>query len=294
MFHRGERDVQLKAGFDIDSWGSPGVDAAVPAVAATFLAQQRLVVFGADDEDGAVWATALSGPAGFVTAADERTLLTDRVPDEGDPLAGRFADRRDLGMLAIEPATRRRMRVNGRARDTGAGLEIHTEQVYANCPKYLQTRTVEDAPETTPRHVHKGRTLTAGQRRWIAEADTFFVATRAQGLGADVSHRGGNPGFVAVQEDSTLTWPDYNGNAMFMTLGNLELDPRCGLLFLDWDTGAALHLTGTARTDWDPARTEPFPGALRVIDFQVEQAVQIDGAHALRWSFKQYSKFNPA
>lgn len=120
------------------------------------------------------------------------------------------------------------------------------------------------------------------------------AATGRPGLGADASHRGGNPGFVTVTGSRTLTWPDYAGNAMYMTLGNLELEPRCGLLFLGWDDGHALHLTGRARVDWDPERAASVPGAQRLIDFEVDQAIEVSGAIPQRWSFGGYSRFNPA
>ncbi|MEU6793661.1 pyridoxamine 5'-phosphate oxidase family protein [Nonomuraea wenchangensis] len=293
MFHRGEHAVQRRAGLTVDGWGSAGVGTTIPQVAADFLGQQRLLVIAAADETGAAWAGALTGPPGFVTAPDDRTIVADRLPGAGDPLAGLFGTERPVGMLAIEPATRRRMRVNGRAHDDGGRLVIRTEQVYANCPKYIQTRAyVDDAPSA-------GRTalvtdaLTSGHRRWIAEADTFFIATYAAGLGADASHRGGNPGFVTVTGDRRLTWPDYVGNGMYMTLGNLELEPRCGLLFLDWENGHTLHLTGRARVDWDPDRAAAVPGAQRLIDFDVEKAVHIAGDVPQRWSFGKYSRFNP-
>lgn len=295
MHHQGERVVQRRAGLAAERWGSPGVGAAVPPVAADFLTLQRMVVIGAADDDGTVWATALSGPAGFVSAPDERSVVTDRAPTGDDPLAGRFDTARDLGMIALEPSTRRRMRINGSARQSGRGLTVRTEQVYSNCPKYLQTRHVE-AGDSAPRPgpARRSDVLTADQRRWIAEADTFFIASRAPACGADASHRGGNPGFVAVVDDRRLSWPDYIGNSMYMTLGNLELDPRCGLLFLDWERGHALHLTGRARVDWDERRAAAVPGAQRLVDFELEQAVQIDGAIPLRWSFEKYSRFNPS
>jgi hypothetical protein len=81
---------------------------------------------------------------------------------------------------------------------------------------------------------------------------------------------------------------------MYMTLGNLELDPRCGLLFLDWERGRTLHLTGTARVDWDLARAAGVPGAQRLVEFTLDRAVQMEGALPLRWTFGGYSKFNPA
>ncbi|MCC3765340.1 pyridoxamine 5'-phosphate oxidase family protein [Glycomyces sp. TRM65418] len=295
MYHQGERAVQRRTGISVENWGSAGVDAAIPPVAAAFLARQRMVVIGAADDEGAVWATALAGPEGFMRAAGERAVAIDRAPTAPDPLGGLFATERDLGMLAIEPATRRRMRVNGVARRVGDRFEIRTEQVYSNCPKYIQTRIVDETePPTGPAESRTSARLTAEQRAWIATADTFFITTRAAGLGADTSHRGGNPGFIALTGDGGLTWPDYSGNSMYMTLGNLELDPRCGLLFLDWERGRSLHLTGTARVDWDPRRAAAVPGAQRLVDFTLDRVVQVDGGLPLRWSFQRYSKFNPA
>jgi len=295
MYHEGERAVQRRAGLTVEGWGSAGVDATIPPVAAEFLGEQQMVVIGAAADDGAVWANVLAGPPGFVTAVDDRTIVAHRLPGAGDPLARLFDARRDLGMLAIEPATRRRMRVNGRAHADDDRLVVRTEQVYANCPKYIQTRTpVEDGPTSVAGAARLTGQLTGEQQRWIATADTFFIATHAAGLGVDASHRGGNPGFVTVSGERRLTWPDYVGNSMFMTLGNLELNPRCGLLFLDWERGNTLQLTGRARVDWDPSRAAAVPGAQRLVDFDVEQVIQIDGGSPLRWSFGKYSRFNPA
>ncbi|MGN9785541.1 pyridoxamine 5'-phosphate oxidase family protein [Nonomuraea sp. ZG12] len=295
MRHEGEQLVQRRAGVTAGRLGSAGVRAAIPPVAAEFLSRQRLLVIGAAADDGTVWAGLLTGPEGFTTAPDPRTVVANLSPRDGDPLAGCFDTERDIGMLAIDPAGRRRMRVNGRARKDGDRLLVHTEQVYANCPKYIQTRTVtEEDPPTATTTAHTTRTLDADQLRWIGAADTFFVATHAAGLGTDVSHRGGNPGFVTATGDRRLTWPDYVGNSMYMTLGNLELDARCGLLFVDWERGHTLHLTGRARVDWSPERAAAVPGAQRLVDFDVEQVVQVTGATRLRWSFGSYSRFNPA
>lgn len=295
MIHDGERAVQRRAGLTVDGWGSAGVSGAIPPVAAEFLGQQRMMVIGAADDTGAVWAGALTGRTGFTTAVGDHTIVAQALPAAGDPLAGRFDTERGIGMLAIEPASRRRMRVNGRARRDGDRLVVHTEQVYANCPKYIQTRAVgDDDVAPVARAATVSGELSGGQQRWIAAADTFFIATHATGLGSDTSHRGGNPGFVTVTGSRRLTWPDYVGNSMYMTLGNLELDPRCGLLFLDWERGHTLQLTGRARVDWDPDRAEAVPGAQRLVDFDIERVVQIAGGSPQRWSFGKYSRFNPA
>jgi predicted pyridoxine 5'-phosphate oxidase superfamily flavin-nucleotide-binding protein len=265
----------------------------VPRVAAEFLRQQRLVVIGAAAPDGGIWAGPLAGPPGFVTALDERTVTATRSAAPGDPLADVFETEQEMGMLAIEPASRRRMRINGRARQVGDRLVVRTEQVYANCPKYIQARDVATGAPGAAGNVRGSDRLAPDQQAWISTADTFFVATQAPNLGADTSHRGGHPGFVTVIDERRLTWPDYIGNSMYMTLGNLELDPRAGLLFLDWERGRTLQLTGRASVDWDTGRAARVPGAQRIVDFAVDRVVQIDSAVPLRWTPPEYSPFNP-
>ncbi|GGO03936.1 pyridoxamine 5'-phosphate oxidase family protein [Microbispora bryophytorum] len=288
MRHAGESAVQRRTGVRLAGHGSARVRAEIPEVAARFLESQRMVVIGAEDHEGRVWAAPLTGRPGFVAPSGDRTILVDAVPVA--PLAGVFDDEHDIGMLAVEPWTRRRMRVNGRARRDGDHLIVRTEQVYSNCPKYLQKRTIVEDLEPGERTSRSGDRLSEAQREWIRAADTFFVATHAPGLGSDVSHRGGNPGFVEVVDDRRLVWPDYAGNLMYMTLGNLELNPAAGLLFLDWATGDALHLTGRARVDWEPREV---PGAQRLVEFDVEHVLEAGGASPLRWAFEEYSRFNP-
>ncbi|GGL05541.1 pyridoxamine 5'-phosphate oxidase family protein [Planomonospora parontospora] len=299
MRHEGEAAVQRRSGVRRADWGSARARPEIPAVAGDFLRAQRMIVIGAADASGRVWASALTGPAGFARPAGERTVVVGALPGRHDPLAALFRDGagagggHEIGMLAIEPATRRRMRVNGRARRDGDRLTVRTDQVYANCPKYIQTREITGAAAGPPGEAggaSAAETLTPRQQAWIGRADTFFAATRVAGLGADVSHRGGGPGFVRVLGDRRLVWPEYAGNLMYMTLGNLELDERCGLLFLDWESGDALHLTGRARVEEDPGGV---PGAERLVTFDVDEAVQVGGAVPFRWTFGEYSRHNP-
>ncbi|MEV6521614.1 pyridoxamine 5'-phosphate oxidase family protein [Longispora sp. NPDC051575] len=292
MRHAGERAVQSRAGFGGHELGSATVGAQIPPIAAEFLRRQPMVVLGAADDDGAVWATMLTGQAGFVTALDERTVAVADQPRPGHPLGGLFDRERAVGLLAIEPGTRRRMRINGQAQATGTGLVVRTDQVYANCPKYIQTREPSPAPGA-PGEVRVTSALTGPQRALIGAADTFFVATYAAGLGADASHRGGNPGFVQVTGPDRLTWPEYVGNRMFMTLGNLELDPRCGLLFPDWESGDLLHVTGRAVVSEDPERVAAVPGAQRLVDLDVDRVVSVARGSGLRWTFGGYFRLNP-
>lgn len=291
MFHPGEVAVQKRAGVRAPKMGSARVGAEIPGIAAGFLAEQAMVVIAGDDASGDRWAGAVFGAPGFATAPDERTVDLRALP--GDPLAGAFDEGAPIGMIAIEPSTRRRMRVNGRAERDGDGLRVRTNQVYSNCPKYIQAREFTGLYADAPDPAVRSGALRADQRGLIASADTFFIATGATGLGLDASHRGGAPGFVTVHDGSRLSFPDYQGNSMYMTLGNLEMDPRCGLLFLDFEGDRALHVTGTARADWDPDRAAGVPGARRMVDVEVTGVAEVSGGQRLRWEFLEASPANP-
>ncbi|MDR3081138.1 MAG: pyridoxamine 5'-phosphate oxidase family protein, partial [Streptomyces sp.] len=136
--------------------------------------------------------------------------------------------------------------------------------------------------------------LTAAPQSRGNAADTFFVATADDDGNADASHRGGNPGFLKVLSPTRLRWPDYVGNAMFLTLGNLTVNPRAGLLIPDWESGSFLHLTGTAWIDWDPQHAAQVPGAQRLVEFDITEVVEVAAASPLRWGPPAYSRFNPA
>lgn len=289
VYHAGSRTVQDRAGVrrNADHVGrSIGRD--IKPVAAAFLGLQPMLVIGAAAPDsGRVWAGALTGTPGFVRATGTRQMsVTGRVP-AADPLATALATAgTPVGTLALDPRTRRRMRLNGRLRPTPGGFAVEADQVFANCPKYLQRReSYETVGDRTPGPARRSGELTGAQAAFVADADTFFIAT-VHGDGADASHRGGNPGFVRVASPTELSWRDYPGNAMFLTLGNLAADPRAGLLFADWTTGTTLGLTGEARTEFGP-------GGERRVRFTVREALETPHALPLRWSAPEYSPANP-
>ncbi len=86
---------------------------------------------------------------------------------------------------------------------------------------------------------------------------------------------------------------DYAGNNMFQTLGNISTHPRVGLLFVDFDSGTTLQLTGRARILWDRANFPGLTGAERAVEVEIDEVVEIDGQGPLGWRFLGYSPFNP-
>ncbi|MFI6205107.1 pyridoxamine 5'-phosphate oxidase family protein [Streptomyces sp. NPDC051041] len=288
VYHAGSRAVQDRVGVrDLADHVGRSIGQAIRPVAAAFLELQPLLVLGAaDPATGRVWASPLTGAPGFARATGPRRLSVAAGVEPADPLAAALAtEGTHVGTLALDPRTRRRMRLNGRLRPTARGFTVEAGQVFSNCPKHLQRRRSYETVARTPGPRRRTGELTPAQREFVEAADTFFVAT-VHGRGADVSHRGGNPGFVRAASPRELSWRDYPGNAMFLTLGNLAADPRAGLLFLDWTTGAVLQLTGEARTEF-------APGGERRVRFTVTEAVETPSAVPLRWSAPEYSPANP-
>ena len=291
--HPGEQAVQRRAGEGHDSWGTPMFGPRISASFASFLDRQCMLILSGVDSDGAVWSTTVAGPPGFITVVDDRTMVIAALPAEGDPLGEAFEEPATIGILAIEPQSRRRIRINGLAQRHVDSLVVQTGQVLGNCPKYIQSRELLEICADRPAPaVRSSDALDETQRGWITGADTFFIASQTPEYGADSSHRGGHPGFVRI-DGSRLSWPDYVGNSFYMTLGNLALEPGCGLMFVDWEHGHTLHLTGHGRTDWDERRAAQTPGALRTVEFDIDKVVQVDNASPLRWKFDEYSPHNP-
>lgn len=297
-YHAGERAVQRRAGVEAMAQRvGLSIKDALPPAAQAFVREQPLVVVASTDAQGGVWASLLVGPPGFIEPLDDQTLRIDAAPFAGDPLTENIQAQGQVGLLLIDLATRRRMRVNGVAtRQSNGQLVVQAQQVYANCPKYIQARNLAPAPDAQASlpTVQRGALLTPQQQQWIARADTFFIATAHPEHGADASHRGGNPGFVRVVDAGTLLFPDYAGNTMFQTLGNLHSNPQAGLLFADFATGSLLQVSGTAEVRWDAAEAAAFAGAERLVRFVVTTVVELRGVSPLQAPTVAPSPFNPA
>ncbi|MFB7367263.1 pyridoxamine 5'-phosphate oxidase family protein [Streptomyces hydrogenans] len=286
-YHHGSLAVQARLGVQqAAAHIAPSINPGIRPVAAAFLEAQPMLVLGAAAPDGRVWASLLTGAPGFARATGPHTVSVAGGLAPHDPLAEALAAPAAVGTIALDPRTRRRMRLNGTARPSARGLLIEAEQVFANCPKYLQKRELYGSDPAGPGSAvpRAGDALTEAQLAAVRAADTFFVATTGPD-GADASHRGGNPGFVHAEGPRELLWRDYPGNAMFLTLGNLETDGRAGLLFLDWESGTTLQLSGRAQTVY---RLEE-----RFVRFRVDSVVETPAASPLRWSAPAYSPANP-
>lgn len=285
-FHAGEVAVQKRAGGHV-----PGrIRNTIPPVAAEFLTTHQICTIAGLGPDDRMYTTMLCGPPGSLVADDEHTLHVRLRPPTSDPLYALATFGGHVGTIIMD--SHRRMRVNGHLEPVADGFVVHTEQVFSNCGRYISDRhgtLVDRAPGAAT----TGSTLTGDQADLIRGASTMLIGTCHPAGPADASHRGGNPGWIHVDAADRLSWPDYDGNHLYMTLGNITADHRVGLLFLDWTEGTTLQVSGRADIDWSRDATTGRPGALRIIRMTVEAVQQTVRGVPMTWSRAVLSRFNP-
>ncbi|CAH0204247.1 2Fe-2S iron-sulfur cluster-binding protein [Pseudomonas mediterranea] len=252
-----------------------------------FYAQLPFVVLGAVDRQGDAWATIRTGQPGFMNSPTPERLHISLPPQPDDPAQDGMQQGDAIGMLGIELHTRRRNRMNGNVlRQSDEGIEIAVTQAYGNCPRYINLRQYAFVDEAAGAVLE----LTSADpqvRRMVTAADSFYVATYVVRDGqnqVDASHRGGKPGFVRMEEDGALTIPDFSGNLFFNTLGNILLNPRAGLVFIDFQSGDLLQMSGSAEVLLDSPEIAAFQGAERLWRFKPQRIVYRQAAIPLRWT----------
>lgn len=292
-WHEGELAIQRSVGV-VERMDGPGrnfVRKAMPEQHRAFFPMLPFVVLGAVDAKGDVWATVRAERPGFMASPEPEILEVGLPRDPADPADAGMEHGDAIAMLGIQLETRRRNRLNGVIRRTDAkGFDVRVGQSFGNCPQYIQPRSAAfvrdpDMPTAT-QPLHSGQ-LDDRALGMVEGADTFFVASyvdRANGeRQVDVSHRGGNAGFVRVGADGVLTIPDFPGNRFFNTLGNILVNSKAGLVFVDFETGDMLQMTGNAEVLLDSPDIATFQGAERLWRFTPEKIVLRPDALPLRW-----------
>ncbi len=302
IFHAGERAIQARSerGRAVEAFSRRAIRPSMPEQHRSFFRQLPFLVVGSVDRNGWPWASMVAGNPGFISTPNPTELTVGAAPLQQDPLTQNIATNQPVGLLGIELSTRRRNRMNGRISANGpGGFSVSVDLSFGNCPRYIQTRDVkfirDPAAKSARTSARQFTTLDAQARAAIAQSNSFFVASQAPTQndpitqGVDVSHRGGQSGFVRVEGD-TLTVPDYSGNFLFNTLGNFLLNPKAGLIFPNYDTGDLLMLTGLVEILWeDHPEVLAFDGAERAWKFTLDQGVLFEDGLPFRAEFDEYS-----
>jgi len=263
-FHPGEQLVQTLAGVreEAETRGRRMLSADLKPQQQQFFGQLPFVLAAHVDTAGQPWAGLITGDPGFIGIDPARghcTIDRDKAVNHTGVEARPGSH---IGLLGIELATRRRNRLNG----TVFGADnrrwrVRIDQGYGNCPQYIHARPWPAALFNRRYTLTEEPGLGRIARELATRTDTFFIATssgpvdavadtRTGAGGADISHRGGEPGFLRF-DNGRLVFDDFPGNNMFNTLGNLASYPRCGILILDFDSGVIVQLAARGETAYD-------------------------------------------
>ncbi len=302
VFHEGECAVQARMGVQVrlEEVGPRVIRDYMPEQHRTFFMQLPFVIVGSVEASGQPWASVLANPPGFIQSTDSHSLNIFASPQRFDPLHKTLIAGARVGLLGIEPHSRRRNRMNGLVSSVNdAGFVVQVNQSFGNCPKYIQARKPEYVAHNAlvKKTVYQSNQLDEAARKLILGADTFFIATaylsesesKNKAHGVDVSHRGGKPGFVRVDDSMTFTVPDFSGNLFFNTIGNLTVNPRAGLLFIDFESGDLLYLAVEAQVIWEGAEVELYEGAERLLRFHLMEMKRVTAGLPMRWSAAELS-----
>ena len=308
-FHWGELEAQQRQGVAMDRLAEVGgrlIRDYLLDQHSEFYAQLPFIVLGALDDRNRPWVSLMTGCPGFVSTPDDTHVRIQAKPLFGSPLEHQIKLGAEIGILGIMLENRRRNRVNGRVSSLDSeALTLKVTQSFGNCPKYIQTRGIEILDEIAqprvPRVVTQGSQLDAAGRAMIDKADTLFLATVYQTSsedkdghqthGVDTSHRGGKPGFVRLEDDQTFIFPDFSGNNLFNSVGNMVTNPKTGFLFIDPDTRDLLYLTGQVQIIWDGPEVDAFQGAERLIRFQIDEWRRVAASLPFQFTFDEYSPY---
>ncbi|PIL29435.1 hypothetical protein GSI_08377 [Ganoderma sinense ZZ0214-1] len=283
-WHPGERAIQRKLGFDgpmSQAW--TWISGDMPEQHRIFHSRNLpFIPLTTVDTGGRPWSSILAskdGKPGFVRSPTDQTLVVECRAWDGDPLVENIGawldtetsrrDRFNVAGIGIEFGTRRRNKFAGFLREAASKeghdfeLKLSVNQAIGNCPKYINIRELIPHPDTQPEVVHHVLDKDPSARlpdeiiHFIQAADTVFLSSVYNAKTEDsirfpshtgMNQRGGLPGFVQVSQGHVVCLPDFSGNRLMTSLGNIEATPLAGLSIVNFETGDVLYLTGDAWT----------------------------------------------
>ena len=136
-------------------------------------------------------------------------------------------------------------------------------------------------------------TISESDRTFIEDRDMFFLATADAEGRPTCSYKGGEPGFVRVLDEHTLAFPNYDGNGMYLSTGNVLVNPDVGLLFIDFERGHRMRLDGTASIDFDDPLRDEYPEAQFVVRVRARAVYPNCPRYIHRYKLERRSRFVP-
>ena len=302
VYHNGEKAIQELLGESENAvrFGR-GIKPTLTGKAMHFIQKQLIALVSSTDEKAQLWASILIGDLGFIKVPTAQKIVFNEKLIRSSPadiLFQNIEKNPEIGTLFVELHTRRRYRANGKVARKNGKMELAIEQMYANCPKFIQRNDLSLPKERVVLQptITKGEALVETAKKWISQANAFFIATKNATNQTDTSYRGGNDGFIEILPNDTLRVPDYPGNSHYSTFGNIYENPHAGLLFVDFEKGRTLQLTGKVTFDFNqnsPADMAKSADTGRFWLFETKEWILTENHHQVDWAFMDYSPYNP-
>jgi uncharacterized protein len=138
-----------------------------------------------------------------------------------------------------------------------------------------------------------GDTIDDSDRVFIQARDMFFLATADADGRPTCSYKGGEPGFVRVLDERTVAFPNYDGNGMYLSMGNALVNPHVGMLFIDFERGHRMRLEGEASIDMDDPLIAEYPEAQFVVRVRARAVYPNCPRYIHRYQLVRRSRFVP-
>ncbi|PYI14250.1 putative oxidoreductase [Aspergillus violaceofuscus CBS 115571] len=288
------------------------------------LPRAPLLAIGTIDSEGRPWTSIWGGEKGFARSTSQTTVeLTTPVDRRHDPVAeillgppeGDLADSTRGGKLmsglVFDLENRKRVKLHGRtiagsleSLSAVSGLDqvgfahltLHIDASLGNCPKYMNKKQIIPALPN-PKLVSNSPQLTPTAVDLLNRADCLFVSSSHGTIDMDTNIRGGPPGFVRLVSNEprgvVFAYPEYSGNRLYQTLGNLQTNPRSGYVFPDFETGNALYVTGEARILVGKDAERVLPRSNLAVVVTVTAARYVEKSLSFRGIAGEPSPYNP-
>ena len=153
----------------------------------------------------------------------------------------------------------------------------------------FDTRRIADRIE----EVLVGDTIQDHDRAFIESRDMFFLATADEEGRPNCSYKGGDPGFVRVVDEHNVAFPNYDGNGMYLSMGNLIKNPNVGMLFIDFERGRRMRLNGVASVDPNDPLRAAYPEAQFIVRVQAREVFPNCPRYIHRYELVERSRFVP-
>lgn len=301
VFHKGQLAVQKLTGEEeIAKSRIPMIQASLHPRSIPFIEHQVLAFLGSEDSHGNIWLSLLVGQRGFITVPSLQEIKFDISKIKSsrqDIFFKNIRSKPTVGLLFHEAARRARYRAWGIAKEEEDQLCFDIRLGYPSCPKHIQREAIElteNSKVIAPKYTN-GTTLGKEEKEWIINAHTFFISTQAKKGDIESSHRGGNPGFIEILENGQLRVPDYFGNSIYSTLGNIYENSKTALLFVDYKKGETLQLSGIAELEFNQnSENDLYKSGEtgRFWTFETKHWIRTKDHHNVHSEFIDFSPFN--